>query len=72
MKKLDCVGLQCPLPGVNTSKALKELGPDEVLEVTTDSKAGRSDVPRMAKRLGFKVLSVEEKDGLFVYTIKKA
>lgn len=66
------MGLQCPLPGVNTSKALKELGPDEVLEVTTDSKAGRSDVPRMAKRLGFKVLSVEEKDGLFVYTIKKA
>ena len=72
MKKLDCVGLQCPMPGVNTSKALKELEPDEVLEVTTDHKAGSSDVPRMAKRLGFEVISSEEKEGIFVYHIKKA
>lgn len=72
MKKLDCVGLQCPMPGVNTSKALKELEPDEVLEVTTDHKAGSSDVPRMAKRLGFEVISSEEKEGIFVYRIKKA
>ena len=72
MKKLDCVGLQCPMPGVNTSKALKELGDNEILEVTTDAKAGRSDVPRMAKRLGFEVISSEEKDGLYVYRIKRA
>jgi tRNA 2-thiouridine synthesizing protein A len=72
MKKLDCVGLQCPMPGVNTSKALKNLEPGEILEVTTDHKAGRSDVPRMAKRLGFEVISSEEKDDLFVYRIKKA
>ena len=72
MKKLDCVGLQCPMPGIKTSKALKELESGEILEVTTDSNAGRSDVPRMAKRLGFSVLSTEEKDGLFIYTIRKA
>ena len=71
MKKLDCVGLQCPMPGIKTSRALKKLEPGEILEVTTDGNAGRSDVPRMAKRLGFTVLSTEEKEGLFVYTIKK-
>lgn len=71
MKKLDCVGLQCPMPGVNTSKALKDLGDNEILEVTTDDKAGRSDVPRMAKRLGFKVINSEEKNGLFIYKIKR-
>ena len=60
------------MPGINTSKALKELEPDEILEVITDSYAGRSDVPRMAKRLGFEVISVEEKDDLFIYRIKKA
>jgi tRNA 2-thiouridine synthesizing protein A len=72
MRKLNCVGLQCPMPGITTSKALKELQPGEVLEVTTDDKAGKSDVPRMATRLGFKVVSIEEKEGFFVYTIKKA
>ena len=60
------------MPGIKTSKALKELESGEILEVTTDSNAGRSDVPRMAKRLGFSVLSTEEKDGLFIYTIRKA
>lgn len=71
MKKLDCVGLQCPYPGYNTRKALDELESGEILEVTTDEKAGRSDVPAMIRRLGHELLGVEEKDGFYVYRIKK-
>ncbi len=71
MKRLDCVGLQCPLPGYNTRKALDGIQAGEILEVTTDGKAGRSDVPAMARRLGHKVLGVEELDGVFVYRIMK-
>ncbi len=69
--KISCVGLQCPMPGINTSKALDQLKEGEVLEVTTDGMAGRSDVPRMAKRLGYTVVKSEEKDGVFVFYIKK-
>ena len=69
--KISCVGLQCPMPGFNTSKALDQLKEGEVLEVTTDGMAGRSDVPRMAKRLGYTVVKSEEKDGVFVFYIKK-
>ena len=59
------------MPGINTRKALDLLEDGEVLEVTTDGLAGRSDVPRMAKRLGYTVVKSEEKDGLFVFYIKK-
>ena len=59
------------MPGFNTSKALDQLKEGEVLEVTTDGMAGRSDVPRMAKRLGYTVVKSEEKDGVFVFYIKK-
>lgn len=71
MKKLDCVGLTCPYPGYNTRKALDQLAPGEVLEVTTDLKAGKSDVPAMAKRLGYEVVSAEDKGEVFVFRIRK-
>lgn len=67
----SCVGLQCPMPGINTRKALDQIESGEVLEIVTDGKAGRSDVPRMAKRLGHEVLGVEEKDGLYYFRIRK-
>jgi len=69
--RISCVGLQCPMPGINTRKALDKLESGEVVEIVTDGKAGRSDVPRMARRLGHEVLSVEEKDALFVFRIRK-
>ncbi len=69
--RLNCVGQQCPMPGINTRRALDELESGKVLEIVTDGMAGRSDVPRMAKRLGHDVLSVEERNGLFVFRIRK-
>ncbi|MCX6011931.1 MAG: sulfurtransferase TusA family protein [Chloroflexi bacterium] len=36
--KLDCVGLYCPMPIVETSKKMKEVKSGEVLEVTADDK----------------------------------
>lgn len=69
--RISCVGLQCPMPGINTRKALDLLEEGEVLEVTTDGLAGRSDVPRMAKRLGYTVVKTEEQDGVYVFFIKK-
>ncbi len=67
--RLNCVGQQCPMPGINTRRALDELESGKVLEVVTDGKAGKSDVPRLVKRLGHEVLSVEERNGLIVFRV---
>ncbi len=69
--RLNCVGQQCPMPGINPRRTLDELESGKVLEIVTDGIAGRSNVPRMAKRLGHDVLSVEERNGLFVFRIRK-
>jgi len=52
-----------------TRKSLEELNPGAVFDVVTDEKAGKSYVPRMVSVSG-RILSVDERDGFFVFTVK--
>lgn len=46
MKILDVKGKKCPLPLIETKKALNEMGTDEVLKVVTDSETSKNNVTR--------------------------
>jgi selenium metabolism protein YedF len=46
MKILDVKGKKCPLPLIETKKALNEMGTDEVLKVITDSETSKNNVTR--------------------------
>ena len=67
MKVLDCRGLACPIPVINTKKALEEGGPEPLL-VIVDNDTARENVSRFAGNTGRRV-EVEEKDGAYHLTI---
>lgn len=68
---LDCVGLYCPMPIVKTSQQIKELTDGEVLEIVSDDRGIKSDMPAWCKKTGHEFLGLEEDgDEIKVYVRK--
>jgi len=71
-KILDCRGMLCPEPVLETKKTIKGLEIGQVLEVLADDKGSVSDIPRWAKRTKQEFLGYEEKEeGYFSFLIKR-
>ncbi|HIB78241.1 MAG TPA: sulfurtransferase TusA family protein [Flavobacteriales bacterium] len=70
-KQLDTSGLTCPMPIMKTKKALKTMGDGEVLQVTMTDAGSAEDLPGLLEELGNELLSSNENDGKFEFTIKK-
>jgi len=69
--KLDCSGLACPEPVLQTKKALEDLPNDSVLEVTVSSLASKENVMRFAQNGGFDVRAQDLEEGKSLITIVK-
>lgn len=69
-KKLNCKGLACPQPVLETKKALEELPAGGVLIVTVDNTAAKENVTLFAANAGHRV-QTEEREGEFILTITK-
>ncbi|MFC2051301.1 sulfurtransferase TusA family protein [Chloroflexota bacterium] len=70
---LDCIGLYCPIPILNTRKEMDELAIGEILEVLADDPAAEPDIKAWAKRAGQRILEIEKtSEGLrfFIQKIK--
>ncbi len=70
-KTLDCLGLYCPIPIVKTAEKFKELKTGEVLEVLSDDKGIKQDMPAWCQTTGHELLSMEEEDGEIKVYVKK-
>ena len=68
---LDCVGLYCPLPIVNTAERIQELEPGQVLEVLATDEGIVSDMPAWCKATGHEFLGVEESEGEYRAYVRK-
>ena len=68
MKEIDCRGLSCPEPVINTKRALKE-SPDGVV-VLVDNRVPLENISRFAQAMGYNASPVE-KNGEWTITIKK-
>ncbi len=62
-KTLDTQGMLCPKPVIETSKAIKQIGVGQVLEVLATDPASRPDLEAWSKMTGHKLLSCAEEDG---------
>lgn len=69
--KIDCRGLACPEPVINTKKSLEILAEDSILEVLVDTKASKENVIRFAENEGLSVSDEVTKDGSTKITIVK-
>jgi selenium metabolism protein YedF len=69
MKTIDCRGMTCPQPVVETKKALEAAGSQEFL-ILVDNPTSRENVSRFAASQGYRV-HVSEKQGYSALTIRK-
>ncbi|MGQ9545574.1 MAG: sulfurtransferase TusA family protein [Dehalococcoidia bacterium] len=68
---LDCIGLYCPTPVLNTRKEIDKLAIGEILEVLADDPAAEEDLKAWAKRAGQKILEIEKTDEGLRFLIQK-
>jgi tRNA 2-thiouridine synthesizing protein A len=70
---LDCLGLYCPMPIVQTAERIKKLSAGQVLEILSDDRGIEKDIPAWCKATGHEFVGLE-KDGdeYRVYVKRKA
>jgi tRNA 2-thiouridine synthesizing protein A len=70
--RLDLTGLKCPLPALKTRKALKALGPGDLLEVHCTDPLAVIDIPNLIRETGDKVEITERAESRIIFLIEKA
>ena len=68
---LDCIGLYCPMPILNTRQEMDKLAVGEILEVLADDPAAEEDLKAWAKRTGQKILEIKKTDEGMRFLIQK-
>lgn len=69
---LDTLGLFCPIPVILTSKKIKQMEREEVLEVLSDDVGIKKDMPAWCKSSGNEMVDLEQEGPVFkVYVRKK-
>lgn len=69
MNIIDCKGLKCPQPVINTKKYFDSIENGEA-EVVVDNEVAKNNISKFCKSNGFK-FDVEEKEGLYHIKITK-
>jgi tRNA 2-thiouridine synthesizing protein A len=70
-RKLDCVGLFCPMPILKTRDALKAMAVGQVLEMTSDDPASEADMKSWTTRTGHELLEIERHGTVFRFVVRK-
>jgi len=68
--EVDCVGETCPVPLVETRKAIRKASPGDIVEVTGTHPASKQEIPMAVKELGLELVGIEEEDNLWKIKIK--
>ncbi len=68
---LDCKGLNCPLPVLQTKKAMDGMGSGQVLEMLSTDPGSKNDITAWAKRTGNELIEIVEEGGAFKFYLKK-
>ena len=69
--KVDCTGETCPVPLVETRKALRKAKEGDVVEVIGTHPASKKEIPMAVKALGLELIDVQEKEGAWRIKIRR-
>jgi len=70
-RKIDCLGLFCPMPILKTREAMKGLDTGQVLEMTSDDPASEADMRSWSAKTGHKLLEVDRNGAVYRFLIRK-
>ncbi len=68
---LDTLGLYCPIPVILTSKKIKEMSAEQVLEILSDDEGIKKDMPIWCKNSGHELMDLIEAEGVIKLYIRK-
>jgi tRNA 2-thiouridine synthesizing protein A len=68
---LDCFGLLCPMPIIQTAKTIKQMKKGEVLEVTATDPGIKEDMPAWCRTSGQEYLGLEEEGEIVRVYVRK-
>ena len=69
--KVDCTNETCPVPLVETRKALRKAQPGDIVEVVGTHPASKKEIPMAVEALGLELLDVEEEAGVWKIRIRR-
>ncbi|MGD2065158.1 MAG: sulfurtransferase TusA family protein [Dehalococcoidia bacterium] len=69
--KVDCRGETCPVPLVETRKALRRAEEGDIVEVIGTHPASRKEIPMAVKALGLELIDVQEEGELWKIRIRR-
>jgi TusA-related sulfurtransferase len=72
VKRVDCLGLFCPMPIVKTREALRELAVGEALEVLSDDPASEADMKSWSERTGHELVEVSRDGAIYRFLLRKS
>ena len=68
--QVNCTGETCPVPLVETRKALRKAKEGDIVEVTGTHPASKK-IPMAVKALGLETIEVQEEDGVWKIIIHR-
>jgi len=69
--KVDCRGETCPVPLVETRKALRKAKEGDIVEVIGTHPASKKEIPMAVKSLGLELIDIQEQGGVWKIRIRK-
>ena len=69
MKKIDCLGMACPMPVINTKKYFDSIE-EGIAEVLVDNEVAKNNICKYADGCGYN-FDASEKDGNYIIKIEK-
>ncbi len=69
--KVDCTGETCPVPLVETRKALRKAKEGDIVEIVGTHPSSKKEIPMAVKALGLEVIDIQEKDGVWKIKIRR-
>lgn len=69
--KIDCTGETCPVPLVETRKAIRKAQQGDIIEVTGTHPASKKEIPMAVKAMGLELLDVQEEEGTWKIRIRR-
>ncbi len=68
---VDCINETCPIPLIETRKAINLAKKGQVMEIVGTHPASKREIPMAAKAMGLKLLKVEGPDNNWRILIQK-
>jgi tRNA 2-thiouridine synthesizing protein A len=70
-RKLDCLGLFCPMPILKTRDAMKAMDVGQILEMLSDDPASEADMKSWTSRTGHDLVAIEKNGTVYRFIVRK-